>query len=934
MTPRQKHGDTVEQALEQALAYLNLSAGLADPYFERNLNLVAAALDEQGEVPGSLLWQRVHLALQAKLAELHETKPAFQNVEQAEAVLKLTFERLLPSYWNFHRDLLFHQPQEAIYNAFFLARACEAVLTQQGPWDESPRIVGDAMQMMNDYVGYRPVAVLENDRKAEPYPHERLRPVPLYLLGVGAVHGEYRRVLDLTMDILRATPQALCDEAFFDPDAMLELAYDPRGYDFGHPVNRRPNYQFGEWDPHAIDGKGNYYRFVVRQVTLDALMDRALRPPEGMLKEEMEYEAAAVLAGVVLMSSGTCGRGPGTHDSNTSLTVLLPRIASYRDRFYDDLLRKIPGKHGKRLLDESSLVRQPFGGARQHLNRYLARLRAAQLQHVELAKLFAEMGYPEASLRQAQIIPVARGRMLSEICSRITTCHRHMDQGRLHEAVRLLPEMEDLLHRAIQCGAFVDPWNILGFNGQFSVFITLDSTVHDHRVDELIDLVEDLFTLHIRLASEAAAVGDDPLSHKLETQLQRLADWWDQFATVDISGLRSVSGQEALTSLRNISSALGAWHRDGAAAGDVAFWRTHVANFKSPKTYALVIEALLEKGDLVASMALLMQWISQVEDVPLQEARFSFHSLSVRWMQGTEDTANNLESWSLIRKFFDYLEANADAYWDVPKLLSTKRPSKPPSKEQSWDEETEDDTADDDENPFGAAYEGVIYRDSTADGVEGETMSSGGDSLSDDELMQQSENISARLRFLTTLATLWRTACGRFIMAEPNTPESADVLPSDCQDVFHGWFLRARANQKSMMTLLESLHFRPIDLPPGNEASLVEYDRLRRMKDALAHEVLLAYVTTARAALGILSSFPSDVCQQVQEEAGLSEWQRQLIDLQRRMLRGDVAGVRQAMPLVVNEFMCLFPNMVSRNRWPPLKFCSRCSAICCEPCPV
>ena len=55
---------------------------------------------------------------------------------------------------------------------------------------------------------------------------------------------------------------------------MDELAFDPRAYDFDHPANKRPNYHFGQWDPHLIDNQGRYRRFVVQQVTLDALMQR------------------------------------------------------------------------------------------------------------------------------------------------------------------------------------------------------------------------------------------------------------------------------------------------------------------------------------------------------------------------------------------------------------------------------------------------------------------------------------------------------------------------------------------------------------------------------------------------------------------------------------------------------------------------------------
>ena len=63
------------------------------------------------------------------------------------------------------------------------------------------------------------------------------------------------------------------------PGHLDELAVDPRAYDFDHPANKRPNYHFGQWDPHQIDNQGRYRRFVVQQVTLDALMHRLHEAP-------------------------------------------------------------------------------------------------------------------------------------------------------------------------------------------------------------------------------------------------------------------------------------------------------------------------------------------------------------------------------------------------------------------------------------------------------------------------------------------------------------------------------------------------------------------------------------------------------------------------------------------------------------------------------
>ena len=44
--------------------------------------------------------------------------------------------------------------------------------------------------------------------------------------------------------------------------------------------------------------------------------------------------------------------------------------------------------------------------------------------------------------------------------------------------------------------------------------------------------------------------------------------------------------------------------------------------------FSLVIEALLERKDFVASMALLIRWLNQADHVPLERADSSFHQLA------------------------------------------------------------------------------------------------------------------------------------------------------------------------------------------------------------------------------------------------------------------------------------------------------------------
>src|SRR2546429_510383 len=78
-----------------------------------------------------------------------------------------------------------------LFEPFFLARAFEAVLLQGGPWTEQERIIAGALARLNDFVGHRPIAVLESRPRGEPYDHERVRPVPLYLRGAGVAWGRY-----------------------------------------------------------------------------------------------------------------------------------------------------------------------------------------------------------------------------------------------------------------------------------------------------------------------------------------------------------------------------------------------------------------------------------------------------------------------------------------------------------------------------------------------------------------------------------------------------------------------------------------------------------------------------------------------------------------------------------------------------------------------
>jgi hypothetical protein len=255
----------------------------------------------------------------------------------------------------------------------------------------------------------------------------------LYVKGAGVAAGRYEAIVSRALDILRDADQEILQRVV-RPRSPGRDCPDPQAYDFDHPVNRRPNYHFGQWDPHQISQDGYYSRFVLQQMTLDALLTRceATGPADGaQAAADRCEEAAAVLAGTILMACGTSGDAPGRHDSTVTLSTLLPQIAAYRDDFYQQLLAKAAGPHGERLREEAQRTRQPFGGARQHLNHELARRRAVQLQRVHLALLFARMGRPESALRQADSVRVASARMLTAIYCRLTSGHDALDRDEL-----------------------------------------------------------------------------------------------------------------------------------------------------------------------------------------------------------------------------------------------------------------------------------------------------------------------------------------------------------------------------------------------------------------------------------------------------------------------------------------------------------------------
>jgi len=885
MKPRSTNPTTraqaADRAAEEVIGYLNFSTGREDPRFLSNLNeLFAAAMRRKSlsSPPWRLLGQR----LSRTLEQLRGSSEAFREVEQAEAAVRLVFDHLLPAYLSYHRDLLFHQSDAALFGPFFIGRACEAVLQEGPPWEETERVISGALARLNDYVGYRPVPVLRTEQEMQPYAHEFVRPVPIWVRGAGAAVGPYREMVEQAVAILEATDPAILRAAYFDPQQLRELAFDPRAYDFDHPASKRPNHLFGQWDLGRLDQSGRAWRFVVHQVVLDGLLER-VKIARGRQRKERLFEAAAVLAGTMLMGSGVSGDRPGAHDSSLSLATLVQQIAAYRDAFYEQLFENLEGARARRLRAEAEKLKQPFGGARQHLNHFVAQRRADQFQRVRLAQLFARLGQTDAARRQVEKVAVASVRMECEIRCALTRAQRAVDGAQWEEALAALEEAEDLLHRAIECGAFVDPWNILGFGAQFSLFPSPENSLHDYRIDDLIVVVREIFGANVRLQQAATAAGERAVQEAAAGRLGALAAWWDRFASVEVSDVERLSGKETCASADHVVAALSAWHEAGTAAGDVAFWQQRAERFRSPKAYALVIQALLEQGDPVAAMALLIHWLSQSDRVPLAEAEHSFFDLAMAWMEQVWHTGRYAarsarrpvvppqRRWGLARKFLDYLEANAEDYWQVPQFELSVQAA-------GGEEDFERPEEDEPDDLFQAAYEGVTYRDSADDGFEGSIFDSEVPAT-DFELTEEALRLYPRLGFLATLANLWRMAAVASF--------SQDTRDEERDLVLDGWLRQAGENYRRLLELLDAVHAYHIAPPQPTQQSMLEYDRRQMIKLTLLNHIITCCVETADAARMIRAAM---------DEPEVSEsdqsWEELAANVLHAVLRQDVRGVQ------------------------------------------
>ncbi|MGE3314731.1 MAG: hypothetical protein AB7O26_06400, partial [Planctomycetaceae bacterium] len=344
-------------------------------------------------------------------------------------------------------------------------------------------------------------------------------------------------------------------------------------------------------------------------------------------------------------------------------------------------------------------------------------------------------------------------------------------------------------------------------------------------------------------------------------------------------------------------------------AGDISFWRTQVDRFESPKAYSLVIDALLRKRDLVASMGLLVQWMSTANEVGLDSGPYSIHTYLLRWMSLVTSSAAAKSqpetAWTPVRRLFDYLEANAGTFWKVPPIDSftseLEIDDEDVSELDAGPEQTGEggfESEESDENDlFQAAYDDFVFRDSAEDGHSDDTMD-GAYVPGNSEMEIVAKLLEPRLRFFDTLAQLWQTAATHFSARTRHTGNGLIELKlagapgsSTFTEVVSAWLARTREVQDDLFRLCMWVHDYELLLPAGDHDSNVEYDIQRQAKFYLLHSILAAQVRFHTAERCLRCCLPRELA-----EAELAPEELHVVRVFRGILHGDVAEVRQSLP--------------------------------------
>lgn len=496
----------------------------------------------------------------------------------------------------------------------------------------------------HDFVGYRPVPVLESGRKVRIHSAERHRPAPLWWPGMGVAPIESGPLIARAVHWLGNAPPEILEEAGFNLSTLGELALDLREFDHSLPAAQRPNHLFGEWDAEKVDLRGHWNRMVVRSTLVRLLWEHVNHPGPGDPTDfgERLEEAGILLAGTILMSSGVLGWGPGATDPTKTLGLVVPRIARLRDGFYQQVMLKLPPAHRARLEGEARLLKQPFGRVRQALNRAVAVQRATQLQDRQLARLFARLGLEDLARERTGKLPVPSLRLAVHFDRLMARQKLRTLKGRKSRLI--LGRCLNLLKRGIRCGAFADPWNLIGFQGLYPISPAREDAVPDPRLEDLLSMVASLFREVSRAYAFASADSDRESQRLLRELLAELTEWWGKYPAKGDMDLDHPDAWSEQRSALRVARAIRIWRKRGEIPADLPFWKKVLSTLETGESVAEIFDVLVGHDDLLGALGIMIYWMDAFDLHSTAEGRSDLPRMAKRWFGAWQAKSERLQS--------------------------------------------------------------------------------------------------------------------------------------------------------------------------------------------------------------------------------------------------------------------------------------------------
>jgi hypothetical protein len=187
-----------------------------------------------------------------------------------------------------------------------------------------------------------------------------------------------------------------------------------------------------------------------------------------------------------------------------------------------------------------------------------------------------------------------------------------------------------------------------------------------------------------RRRSEAVARRLDAASQQIKKQFRELLDWWHAFATHTVAGVDAVNALDKFRDAEVVAGGrCGCGTRPARPLATSPSGAPHADMFQSAtRLRDGARQAAPRHRDFVASRGLLIALAQpSVAGRSDESGDSAFAVQAESWLVGLfRDSPGNVPTttqerrrrWSVARKFFDFLEVNAEDYWKVPDLELTE----------------------------------------------------------------------------------------------------------------------------------------------------------------------------------------------------------------------------------------------------------------------